>query len=140
MSGRTEATAVGPCPGSHGFVDKCEDDATVRIACQASSSPPDRAGFFLEDQKGGGLREGLLLAPELRLEMTDAVPVATLELLEPGLAGGPALGSVVMVGKQSPFLPPPALARLRRALCRLHANRSPLPCATRRTRSSPISP
>jgi hypothetical protein len=36
--------------------------------------------------------------------MTDAVPVAALEPLEPGLAGGPALGSVVMVGKQSPGL------------------------------------
>jgi hypothetical protein len=37
----------------------------------------------LEDQKGGGLRKGLLLAPEFRLEMTDAVPVAALEPLEP---------------------------------------------------------
>ena len=46
MSGRTEATAVGPCPGGHGFVDKCEDDATVRIACQASSSPQTARAFF----------------------------------------------------------------------------------------------
>ena len=114
--------------------------------------PPRPRGLFLEDQKGGGLRKGLLLAPEFRLEMTDAVPVAALEPLEPGLAGGhgvvgllagktpaldlfgvepiaaavfgkrvgteacavkdgsellaggPALGSLVMVGKQSPGL------------------------------------
>jgi hypothetical protein len=29
-------TLVGPYTGSHGLVDKCEDDATVRIASQAA--------------------------------------------------------------------------------------------------------
>jgi hypothetical protein len=32
------SAAVGPYPGSHGFIDKCEDDATVRIASQVSLS------------------------------------------------------------------------------------------------------
>jgi hypothetical protein len=40
------AVAAVPRPGSHGFVDKCEDNATVRIACQASSSPQTARAFF----------------------------------------------------------------------------------------------
>ena len=43
---RNSAAALMPRPGSHGFVDKCEDDATVRIACQASSSPQTARAFF----------------------------------------------------------------------------------------------
>jgi hypothetical protein len=33
-------TLVGPYTASHGFVDKCEDEATVRIAFQAEQVCP----------------------------------------------------------------------------------------------------
>jgi hypothetical protein len=181
MSGRTEAQRWGRAPAA------TTSSTSARMMRRSGSPvrrprPPDRAGFFLEDQKGGGLREGLLLAPEFRLEMTDAVPVAALEPLEPGLAGGhgvvsllagktpaldlfgvepvaaavfgksmrteacavkdgsellaggPALGSVVMVGKQSPFLPPSGAGSAPPRSLPTSCRRKPSPCATRRTR------